>query len=91
MLIVWMQCCQRGSIGDWQRPFILPLLSIDSLFVGLAFLFHFAISLGESILIFSDGKPPLNGGRLSAISYFRVPMQKADGTAGFSTSDLIRR
>lgn len=90
MLIVWMQRCQRGSISDRQRPFILPLLPIDPFFVGFAFLFHFAVSLGESVLILSDGKPPIVWGRLSAIGYFHLrqkpslSMQEADDAAGFS-------
>jgi hypothetical protein len=33
-------------------------LTVDPLFVGLAFLFHFSVSLGEGVLIFSDGDSP---------------------------------
>jgi hypothetical protein len=61
-IVVWMFGHRHASLSDRQRRLKFPLAPVFPFFVGLAFLFHLSVSLGESVLIFSDGNPPVISG-----------------------------
>jgi hypothetical protein len=61
-IVVWMFGHRHASLSDRHRRLKFSLAPVFPFFVGLAFLFHLAVSLGESVLIFSDGNPPVISG-----------------------------
>jgi hypothetical protein len=89
-IVVWMFGHLYDGLSDRRRRLMFPLAPVFPFFVGLAFLFHLSVSLGESVLVFSDGIPPVISGRLSimGVSPFRREFfsqrQEADADAGFS-------
>ena len=94
-IVVGMFGHRHGRLADRQRRLMLPLEPVCPFFVGLAFLFHLSVSLSKSVLILSDGNPPVISGRLpmmgvspfrrEPLSYIQVSqIQEADAAAGFS-------
>ena len=89
-IVVWMFGYLHASLSDRHRRLKFPLAPVFPFFVGLAFLFHLSVSLGESVLIFSDGNPPVISGLLSIMGVspfgreYVSQIQEADAAAGFS-------